>query len=52
MRLSNYQYFPKVFVLPSWEANYENDAERGQTFDQAESFNRFAQGDAVAADIG
>lgn len=42
MWLSNYQYFPKVFVLPSWEANCENDAERGQTFDQAESFNRIA----------
>jgi predicted ATPase len=42
MWLSNYQYFPKVFVLSSWEANCENDAERGQTFDQAESFNRIA----------
>ena len=41
--LSKYQYFPKVFVLPPWEAIYENDAERDHTFEHAESVNRIAQ---------
>jgi hypothetical protein len=36
MWLSNYQYLPKVFVLPPWKAIYENDAERDQTFGHAE----------------
>ena len=36
MWLSNYQYFPQVFVLPPWRAIYENDAERDQTFEHAE----------------
>ncbi len=43
MWLSNYQYFPKVFVLPPWKAIYVNDAERDHTFDHAESVNRIAQ---------
>jgi len=43
MWLSNYPYFPKVFVLPPWKAIYENDAERDQTFEHAESVNRIAQ---------
>ena len=37
MWLSNYQYFPKVFVLPPWKAIYVNDAERDHTFEHAES---------------
>ena len=41
--LSNYQYFPKVFVLPPWKAIYENDAERDQTFEQAVWVDRIAQ---------
>lgn len=40
---SNYQYFPKVFVLPPWKVIYENDAERDHTFEHAESVNRIAQ---------
>jgi predicted ATPase len=44
MWLSNYQYFPKVFVLPPWRAIYENDAERDQTLEHAEWVNRIAQG--------
>ena len=43
MWLSNYQYCPKVFVLPPWKAIYENDAERDHTFEHAESVNRIAQ---------
>ena len=41
--LSNYPYFPKVFVLPPWKAIYVNDAERDHTFEHAESVNRIAQ---------
>jgi len=41
--LSKYQYSPKVFVLPPWEAIYTNDTERDQTFEQAELVNRSVQ---------
>ena len=41
--LSNYRYFPKVFVLPPWKAIYENDAERDQTFEHAEWVDRIAR---------
>jgi len=36
---SKYPYFPRVLVLPPWEAIYETDAERDQTF--AESVRIF-----------
>ena len=35
--LSTYPYFPKVFVFPPWQSIYVADAERDQTFEQAES---------------
>jgi predicted ATPase len=41
--LSNYRYFPTVFILPPWKAIYVNDAERDHTFEHAESVNRIAQ---------
>ena len=41
--LSQYRYFPKVFVLPPWRAIYQNDAERDHTFEHAEWVNRIAQ---------
>jgi len=41
--LSQYQYFPKVFLLPPWKAIYVNDAERDHTFEHPESVNRIAQ---------
>jgi predicted ATPase len=44
MRLSQYQYFPKVFVLPPWQAIYENDAERDHTFEHAEWVDRITRG--------
>ncbi len=34
--LSTYPYVPKVFLLPSWQAIYTNDAERDHTFEHAE----------------
>ena len=34
--LSKYEYSPKVFVLPPWQAIYVNDAEREHTFEHAE----------------
>lgn len=40
--LSRYQYFPKVFLLPPWQAIYVNDAERDHTFEHAESVHRMA----------
>lgn len=43
MWLSEFQYFPKVFVLPPWKAIYRNDAERDHTFEHAESVNRITQ---------
>jgi len=43
MWLSKYQYFPKVFVLPPWQAIYVNDAERDHTFEHAEWVNRITQ---------
>jgi predicted ATPase len=41
--LSKYQYFPKVFVLPPWEAIYLTDAERDHTFEHAEWVNGVVQ---------
>lgn len=41
--LSKYPYNPKVFVLPPWEAIYANDAERDQTFEQAEAVDKDVQ---------
>ena len=41
--LSNYPYFPKVFVLPPWKAIYVNDAERDHTFEHAEWVDRITQ---------
>jgi predicted ATPase len=41
--LSNYQYFPKVFVLPPWKAIYVNDAERDHTFEHAQWVDTIAQ---------
>lgn len=38
--LSKYPYWPKVFVFPAWRAIYTNDAERDQTFEQAEAVSR------------
>ena len=43
MWLSNYRYFPKVFVLPPWKAIYVNDPERDHTFEHAESVNTMVQ---------
>lgn len=34
--LSRHQYHSKAFILPPWEAIYTNDAERDQTFEEAE----------------
>jgi predicted ATPase len=39
MWLATYQYCPKVFVLPPWEAIYANDDERDHTFEHAEWVN-------------
>jgi len=33
--LAKYRYFPKVFVLPPWQAIYVTDAERDHTFEHA-----------------
>ena len=38
-----YQYFPKVFVLPTRKAIYMNDPERDHTFEHVESVNTIAQ---------
>jgi predicted ATPase len=41
--LATYQYYPKVFVLPPWQAIYVNDAERDHTFEHAEWVNSITQ---------
>ena len=41
--LSKYQYCPRVFVLPPWNAIYVTDAERDHTFEHAESVNTIVQ---------
>ena len=41
--LAEYRYYPKVFVLPPWEAIYVNDAERDHTFEHAVRVNRITQ---------
>lgn len=33
--VSRYPYYHQAFVLPAWEAIYENDSERDQTFAEA-----------------
>ncbi len=38
--LANHPYFPKVFVLPPWQAIYVNDGERDHTFEHAEAVDR------------
>jgi len=40
--LSAYRYHRQVFVFPPWEAIYVNDAERDQTFAEAERVHRDA----------
>ena len=41
--LSNYPYFPTVFVLPPWKEIYVTDAERDHTFEHAERVDRITQ---------
>ena len=40
--LSAYPYDPRVFVFPPWEAIYVTDAERDQTFAEAQGVHRAA----------
>jgi predicted ATPase len=40
--LSTYRYFPRVFVLPPWQAIYVTDAERDHTFEHARSVHGIA----------
>jgi predicted ATPase len=41
--LSDYRYFPSIFVLPPWKAIYVNDDERDHTFEHAQSVNMMLQ---------
>ena len=41
--LAKYPYYPKVFVLPPWQAIYVTDAERDHTFDHAQRVDRFTR---------
>ena len=43
MWLATYHYYPKVFLLPPWQAIYTNDTERDHTFEHAEWVNSITQ---------